>query len=68
MLETVIPILIELCLMVNRGKCSYIVFKRKRSITVPTLLGLDGLLCDHINDDNNSSEMDRGLRFFSEAI
>ena len=75
LVDTAIPILNELRLIVNRSKSSYIVFKHKRNITVPTLLRLDGLLCEQVNeikylgvsfsnDDNNSSDVDRCCNSF----
>ena len=70
LVDTAIPILNELRRIVNRHKSSYEVFNHERKITVPTLLRLDGLLCEQImeikylgvtfsNDHNNSSGVDR---------
>ena len=75
LLDTAIPILNGLRLIVNHSKSSYIVFKHKRNITVPTLLRLDGLLCEQVNeikylevgfsnDDDNTSDVDRCCNSF----
>ena len=46
LVDTAVPLLNELRLIVNRGKSSHIVFRYKRNNTMPTLLIFDGLLCE----------------------